>query len=65
MPVPADAPCVKGGAGLLGSISSIEREFCAAVVSWHTGTQTAVTHMASGHPANDVTMLSPTLTSFQ
>lgn len=49
----SDAPCVKGGAGLFGSISSIEgvapcllsREVC-TVVSWHTCTQTAVTHMS-------------------
>lgn len=46
--VPAGTPCVKGGAGLLGSISSIEgdvvpavwdNEKCAAA-SWHTGTLT-------------------------
>lgn len=48
--VPAGTPCVKGGASLLGSISSIEgkvvpaagggNEKCAAAATWHTGTQT-------------------------
>lgn len=50
------ALCVKGGAGLLGSISSVVREgcvcvcasFCLRVAHWHT--HTAVTHVAPNHP---------------
>ena len=54
------APCVKGGAGLLGSISSVVREgcvcvyVCASVFVWHTGTHTHThschTHVAPNHP---------------
>lgn len=57
--VPDDSPCVKGGAVLLGSIEIVYLfilvgvtrggEVCA--VSWHMGTQAAVTHMASDHPS--------------
>lgn len=48
MPAPSTAPCVKGGVGLFGSISTIERILAewgvSASVCGQTGTQTAVTH---------------------
>lgn len=54
------APCVKGGAGLLGSISSVVREGCVCVSMCvllslcgtlaHTHTHSCHTHVAPNHP---------------